>query len=113
MLGVARSPPCTCGLAHGPKLYHNGHALVEPKSCRCPRYAPRYASRARNSSRETERAWAPIPAARKPDATRDYAFLQHQWLLSPDTTGWLGGVHAPVRMLQRYVMQAAKLSARR
>lgn len=109
MLEVAPSPTCRCGLKKGRTLYHNGHALVEPRSCACPRYG-KHGSRA--EKREKERAWAPI-TARIPGAKRDWAFLQHQWLLSPDTTGWLGGVHSPVRVLQQYVMLAAKLTSRR
>jgi len=39
--------------------------------------------------------------------------LQRQWLVSPETTGWLGGVHAPLRVLQLYVMLSAKMASRR
>jgi hypothetical protein len=57
-------------------------------------------------------AWAPINQ-RIPGAKKDWAFIQNQWLLSPDTTGWLGGPHSPVRIVQQYVMLSAKLTSRR
>ena len=41
---------------------------------------------------------------------RQWLFLQKQWLISPVTTGWLGGVHAPVRVLQTYLMLASRLA---
>ena len=38
--------------------------------------------------------------------------MQRQWLVSPETTGWVGGVHAPVRVVQMYLMLASKLTTR-
>jgi len=48
-----------------------------------------------------------FPKTKKRNA---WAFLQKQWLISPETTGWMGGVHAPVRVLQAYMMLAAKMT---
>ena len=36
--------------------------------------------------------------------------LQRQWLLSPETVGWAGGVHAPVRMTEMVLLRAARVS---
>ena len=61
MLNV--TPPCTKVMRSGTGDYfHNGHSLVNPRSCFCPR------------------------------ATND----ADQWLITTVTTGWSGGVHAPL-----------------
>ena len=96
MLTPDGAPPCRCKTppADTATTFHNGHALVVPKSCNCPRRY-RYANHTSGARRRTPPAWAPINQ-RIPGAKKDWAFLQHQWLMSPDTTGWLGGVHSPV-----------------
>lgn len=77
---------CSCRKSSAPM--HNGHQLVDPRSCVCPRDAGTNSLKGR---------------------TRN--FLQRQWLLSPETSGWLGGVHSPVRVVQEVVMRAANLSS--
>ena len=56
-------------------------------------------------------AWSALAISRlDPRQRRQWLFLQKQWLISPVTTGWLGGVHAPVRVLQTYLMLASRLA---
>jgi hypothetical protein len=97
MLAPDGAPPCRCRTLPAATVaatFHNGHALVVPKSCTCPRRY-RHANRTSGARRRRPPGWAPINQ-RIPGAKKDWAFVQHQWLMSPDTTGWLGGVHSPV-----------------
>jgi len=72
-------PPCVAlQTGHGPG-WHNGHANVEVDSCACGRW-----------SLPGDARPAPVPA---------------QWLISPVTTGWLNGVHTPLRFLEAGVAQ--------
>ena len=98
-------PPCECD--ERALKYHNGHPVVQPKSCHCWRWDPSTSEGRRNASLH----WAENVPGKVPGARSDWAFLQRQWLVSPDTTGWQGGVHTPVHVLQQYVMLAAKLAA--
>ncbi len=85
---------------------HNGHPLVEPRTWYCPRregpIPPLRFSPAR--SRWDSRMQLSAPVLR---AARG---LQSQWLLSPETIGWCGGVHAPVRETEATLLWAASLS---
>ena len=64
---------------------HNGHAVVQPRSCSCPREDPTMARRG-------ELAWSEYAEALPARRRSVWAFLQRQWLVSPETTGWVGGV---------------------
>jgi len=101
LTSIEAQPPCSCR-ASASNETHNGHALVAPASCYCPRaVAP---------SVRFSPAVRQLPRGINP---RAWQFLQRQWLVSPETTGWLGGVHAPLRVLQLYVMLSAKMASRR
>ena len=69
-------PPCVA-TPSGREAFHNGHANVEVHSCSCSR----------------------SPAA-PPATSASPLSVAAQWLVSPVTTGWLGGVHTPLRYLQ-------------
>ena len=94
---------CECGqvVPNRRAKYHNGHRIVEPRSCECLRY-PRHTFMPQ---------WSKLAKTRlTPKRRRPWNFLQRQWLVSPETTGWLGGVHAPVRLLQAYLILSARLT---
>ena len=104
LTALATGLPCECDDpatdASWPR--HNGHLLVRPKSCECLR-KPRGTF---------QPAWSSFATARLAAGRRTaWRFLQRQWLVSPETTGWLGGVHAPVRTLQSYLILAARLTS--
>ena len=52
-------------------------------------------------SARAQLAWSKAARALPAQRRARWSFLQRQWLLSPETTGWLGGVHAPVRTLRK------------
>ena len=102
---------------HGPRPpRHNGHELVAPLRCACPR---RHGSRLRHvsvlgsgmSTRPVLGATLPAQQLRRFQELNvsRLGFLRKQWLVSPETTGWIGGVHAPVAALQQWVMLSATL----
>ena len=92
--------PCEC--APVSTSSHNGHHIVQPRACEC----------LRNPADQFHPEWSDLAMQRlSRKRRRVWAFLQKQWLLSPETSGWLGGVHAPVRVLQNYVMLSARLAA--
>ena len=92
LMSLYTEVPCTCRPERITNAsWHNGHRVVQPRACVCAR-APLGTMRAAWSSLALEK----IP----PRNRRSWAFLQAQWLVSPETTGWLGGVHTPVRVLQ-------------
>jgi hypothetical protein len=100
--------PCVCNRRNKSRhsstshRYHNGHEVVTPRGCACPR-VPRH---------QFHPTWSSIARSQLPRRTRSrWAFLQRQWLISPETTGWIGGVHAPARVLHAYLRFAAKLSS--
>ena len=95
--------PCECNAAWlANAASHNGHKVVRPRSCACPRVP----------TIEYESHWSTLAMKRLTHRQRlQLGFLQRHWLISPDTTGWLGGVHAPVRVLQAYVMLSARLTS--
>ena len=88
-----------------PLLYHNGHVVVQPKSCMCARHGAAAGATAR---RRPQVVWSEFASKVSQRRRESWAFLQRQWLISPETTGWIGGVHAPVRVLQMYLMLSAK-----
>ena len=67
MLNV--DPPCAPTPTRSADTFHNGHPLVNPRSCFCPRAAK----------------------------GRD------QWLVTPVTSGWRGGVHAPLVFFKKNI----------
>lgn len=80
---TAGVPPCTCRADKQP--IHNGHRVIDVGGCACPRSSAQLG--------QPERLG-----------------VAAQWLVSPLTTGWHGGVHAPVREVQG-ALQGALLSA--
>ena len=98
--------PCVCNPPEAsgtPPRTHNGHAVVQPSACACPRLP---------SGAKAPAQWSELAASRLgAQRQRQWRFLQAQWLVSPETTGWLGGVHAPVRVLHAYLMLAARLTS--
>ena len=98
--------PCVCNPPEAsgtPPRTHNGHAVVQPSACACPRLP---------SGAKAPAQWSELAASRLgAQRQRQWRFLQAQWLVSPETTGWLGGVNAPVRVLHAYLMLAARLTS--
>ena len=100
MTPVRRSPRDTTQLG-----VHNGHVVVKPHRCTCARHW-----RDRDAI-HAPYTWSALASSRlRPRQLLHWRFLQEQWLISPETTGWLGGVHAPVRVLQKYLMLASRLA---
>eukprot|EP00962_Isochrysis_galbana_P052298 scaffold23699_cov70-Isochrysis_galbana.AAC.1 len=90
---AAAGPPrvslgrCACAVV--PDRFHNGHPLVKDRNCACPRSL-------------LDAARMPLPGRQVLGRRADgrFLFLGEQWLVSPETTGWHGGVHAPVAHVQ-------------
>eukprot|EP00308_Calcidiscus_leptoporus_P001424 CAMPEP_0119378666 /NCGR_PEP_ID=MMETSP1334-20130426/49299_1 /TAXON_ID=127549 /ORGANISM="Calcidiscus leptoporus, Strain RCC1130" /LENGTH=310 /DNA_ID=CAMNT_0007397949 /DNA_START=78 /DNA_END=1010 /DNA_ORIENTATION=- len=76
---------------------------LRPTAARTPRAIPRLFL---DTSQDVFARQLPVPR-------EHFQFLQKQWLVSPDTTGWHGGVHSPVRVVQKYMMAAARLTSKR
>ena len=91
---------CVCAPPSENTSWHNGHRVVQPHSCTCPRVP----------TLEFKSAWSPDALALSRKKRRPWRFLQLQWLVSPETTGWIGGVHAPVRRIQAHLMLASRLA---
>ena len=103
LMSLDTDVPCACRPPdNGTVKLHNGHPIVQARGCSCPR-VPRS---------EFHLGWSKL-AMQKLDVRgrRQWAFLQSQWLVSPETSGWLGGVHAPVRVMQTFMMLSARLTS--
>ena len=101
----AAVPHCTCRADKQP--IHNGHRTVDTSGCCCPRS---------DALRVGATVVGGVPACRPDGGTmlRQPAGFgaAAQWLVSPLTTGWHGGVHSPVREVQGALLSAQLLGRR-